>query len=229
MQDSRLYLEPYICMVKISEVIIKLILSAILGGIIGYQRELKDRPAGFRTHVMVSAGSTIFMLVSTFEYRGLFDPTRIAAGVVTGIGFLGAGTIIRQGSIVIGLTTAASLWSVAAIGLAVGAGFYSAAIAGTVIIFLALTLFKTVETRFIVKKEHHLLRLRALDEPGQLGRIKAAMEFLKVEIESIEFERSQSGRAVYHLAIEIPPQILADNVFEKVAAVEGVESVRWEM
>src|SRR5262249_29680147 len=115
-------------------------LAAALGGAIGFERELRDREAGFRTHMVVCLGAALFTIVSASGFtdfldsgdpRVSFDPSRIAAQIVTGIGFLGAGAIIRQGVSVRGLTTAATLWVAAAIGLAVGVGFYTAAIFGT--------------------------------------------------------------------------------------------------
>src|SRR2546422_10198861 len=128
-------------------VALRLGLAAILGGAIGVERELRDREAGIRTHLLVSLGSALFTLVSAYGFHAFLssgqnviraDPTRIAAQIVTGIGFLGAGAIIRQGFSVRGVTTAATLWVVAAIGVAAGAGYYSAAVIGTVITLLAL-------------------------------------------------------------------------------------------
>ena len=134
------------------EIISRLIGSFIMGGLIGLEREKKGRAAGLRTHILVCMGSGLIMLTSlyVFEiYQGktAIDPSRIAAGVVTGIGFLGAGTIItsRQGAK--GLTTAASIWVSSAIGLAVGCGFWMAAIATTVITFITLAFLKHLEAR----------------------------------------------------------------------------------
>ena len=122
------------------EIIIKIVMILLLAGIIGWNREKQGRPAGFRTHILVGIGSTIVMIVSILlhEIYPEADPARIAAQVISGIGFLGAGTILVQGSTVKGLTTAASLWTTAAIGLAVGAGFYFTAIIGTLIVFFSL-------------------------------------------------------------------------------------------
>jgi putative Mg2+ transporter-C (MgtC) family protein len=127
----------------------KLFVATLCGGLIGYQRELYERPAGFRTHVLVCVGSAVYMLVSVTVAGSHFDPGRIAAQVASGIGFLGAGTIIKQGSIVRGLTTAASLWAVAGIGLAAGYGgmAMSIAVIGALSVFLALTLLKLLEIR----------------------------------------------------------------------------------
>ena len=127
--------------------VLRLLLAAALGGAIGFERELRDRGAGLRTHILVSVGSALFTIVSANGFTSFIDsgssavrtdPTRIAAQIVTGIGFLGAGAIIRMGLSVRGLTTAASLWVVAAIGMAAGAGYWEAALitTGLVLVFL---------------------------------------------------------------------------------------------
>jgi putative Mg2+ transporter-C (MgtC) family protein len=106
--------------------------------LIGYERERAEKPAGFRTHLLVCIGAALFTVSSIYGFSGLVDPSRVAAGVVVGIGFLGAGTILRGEKGVTGLTTAATIWSVAAIGLAVGAGLYLAAIITAVLVLAAL-------------------------------------------------------------------------------------------
>src|SRR5471032_546540 len=137
------------------ELISRLILAAALGSVIGFERERLSWAAGLRTHMLVCVGSTLIMMVSAFGFfdvlgrdHVVLDPSRIAAQVVSGIGFLGAGSILLRGEIVRGLTTAASLWSVAAIGLAVG-GMYTASVAATVIILIILAGIKPLERRFI--------------------------------------------------------------------------------
>ena len=134
------------------DAVFKMIVVIVLSGIIGFEREHSHRPAGFRTHILVAVGSTLVMMTSAYvfkEYEGItaFDPTRLGAQVISGIGFLGAGTILREGFSVKGLTTAASLWAVSCIGLAVGAGYYVGAITTTLVIYLTLNTFK----RFIAK------------------------------------------------------------------------------
>ena len=121
------------------EIILRLLLATGLGAIIGYERELAKKPAGFRTHLLVCLGATIFTLTSIYGFGDGVDPSRVAAGVVAGVGFLGAGTIIRtREGLVVGLTTAASIWAVAAIGLASGAGMYILAAVATLIILVTL-------------------------------------------------------------------------------------------
>ncbi|MEW6142987.1 MAG: MgtC/SapB family protein [Chloroflexota bacterium] len=124
----------------ILESVLRLVLAAGLGALVGFQRERENKPAGLRTHTIVCVGACLFCLVSIYGFGKDSDPARIAAQVVTGIGFIGAGTILflsRQ-NIVVGLTTAATVWAVAAVGLAAGAGLYVLALAGALIIFGAL-------------------------------------------------------------------------------------------
>jgi putative Mg2+ transporter-C (MgtC) family protein len=123
------------------EMVLRLLLAAVLGAIIGYQRERAGKPAGLRTHILISVGAALFTVISAYGFGGASDPSRIAAGIVTGIGFIGAGVILyaRQ-EMVAGLTTAATIWVVAGIGLAAGAGLYIIAAVATVIAFIVLLL-----------------------------------------------------------------------------------------
>lgn len=140
-----------------TQIIIRLTLSVVLSGLIGLERQLHRRNAGLRTHILVCLGSCLIMLTSLYvfdiyENKAAIDPARIAAGVITGIGFLGAGTIIRERTEVKGLTTAASLWVVAAIGLAVGCGFYSASLFTAALTLLALLVLRYAEVFLGEKK-----------------------------------------------------------------------------
>jgi len=166
------------------QLLVKLVISAVLGGIIGLQRERAERPAGFRTHVLVCLGSTLIMLISSEAFKGnsAVDPTRIAAQVVTGIGFLGAGTIIRQGSIIKGLTTAASIWVVSAIGLAVGIGYYLGAVITTILVFLVLTIFKIVEERYLTKPEEFKIDIEFDESTGDLSTLESELIFLGIKL-----------------------------------------------
>ena len=122
------------------EIVLRLLLASLLGAIIGFQRERAKKPAGLRTHILISLGSALFTIVSIYGFPGTADVSRVAAGVVTGIGFIGAGVIFRgmRGEHVVGLTTAASVWVAAAVGLAAGAGMYIVATATTVLALLVL-------------------------------------------------------------------------------------------
>ncbi|RKY28485.1 MAG: hypothetical protein DRP61_01605 [Candidatus Omnitrophota bacterium] len=138
-------------------ILIRVFLSVILGGIIGFERSKKGRPAGLRTHILVAMGSCLIMVTSLYIYelykgKAPLDPARIAAGVVTGIGFLGAGTIIRSPQEVKGLTTAASIWVSAGIGLAIGCGLYFASFLTTILTFGTLFYLRKIETTIEIKK-----------------------------------------------------------------------------
>ena len=129
------------------EMVLRLLLAAALGTIIGVERQLAGKPAGLRTHLLVCIGSALFTLASIYAFGENADPSRVAAGIVAGIGFLGAGTIIRSHEgILIGLTTASSIWAVAAIGMVAGAGLYILSAVSTAVVFLALSIFKRFES-----------------------------------------------------------------------------------
>ncbi len=139
-------------MISDLEVVLRLILSVLLSGLVGLEREAKGRAAGFRTHILVCTGSALVMLTGIYlaeAWRGHagVDPTRLAAQVVSGIGFLGAGTIIQFRDSVRGLTTAASVWAAGGIGLAVGAGFYVGAVSATLIVLVVLFMLSSFEQR----------------------------------------------------------------------------------
>ena len=123
------------------EMILRLLLAAALGAIIGYQRERASKPAGLRTHILICVGAALFTIASLYGFGASADPARVAAGIVAGIGFLGAGAIIRRGEgVVEGLTTAATIWAVAGIGLAAGAGLYLVSAVTTAVILIVLFL-----------------------------------------------------------------------------------------
>jgi putative Mg2+ transporter-C (MgtC) family protein len=153
-------------MLSNKEIIIRLILAATLGSLIGFERERVSWSAGLRTHMLVCVGSCLIMIVSAFGFADILgtkdvalDPSRIAAQVVSGIGFLGAGAILMQGDTIRGLTTAASVWAIAAIGLAVGSGLYTAAIASTALILFILAGIKPLEKFYRDKRQGHVLHL----------------------------------------------------------------------
>ena len=128
------------------ELAVRLTAGLVLGAVIGFERELHRQPAGFRTHSLVALGAALFTIVSAYGFSGpLVDPTRIAAQIVSGIGFIGAGTILQYRGNIRGLTTAASLWSVAAIGTAAGAGMIVMAVVGTVLILVVLAVLDRIE------------------------------------------------------------------------------------
>ena len=217
------------------EVLLRVVLAGALGGAIGAEREIREREAGLRTHMLVAVGAALFTIVSayawsdfTFSQRGgiTFDPTRIAAQIVTGIGFLGAGAIIRQGLSVRGLTTAASLWVVAAIGMASGAGYYSAAVITTAIVLISLWPLRIVAFRIFERIRPGELRLEVELKAGESPSVLIdALEAKGVAVRSFELEDGRDRRRVV-LDVRI-----TDGRFESVTAelmrLDPVLGVRW--
>ncbi len=144
---------------NIAEVFLKLLMAIALGGLIGLERESSQKPAGFRTNILICMGSAMMMSLSGLIFAGKegsgIEVARIAAGVITGIGFIGAGTIIQSQGVVLGLTTAATLWAVAGLGLVIGAGYYLIALIYTGLIILTLVIFREVESHYLKKSIYH--------------------------------------------------------------------------
>ena len=140
------------------DIVVRLVVAAVLGALIGLEREIHEHPAGMRTHLLVALGSAGFTVLSieAFAAPGA-DPARIAAQIVTGVGFLGAGAILKEGATIRGLTTAASLWTVAAVGMAAGAGAWVIAAATTVLVLVSLWPLRLVTERFVGRQEHRVL------------------------------------------------------------------------
>ncbi len=215
---------------SIKEMVLRLVLSSLFGGLIGFERERNSRPAGFRTNILVSVGSTLIMIVSIKLYYLLpeadVDPGRIAAQVVSGIGFLGAGTIIREGFSVKGLTTAASLWTVAGIGLALGAGFYLSAIVSVSLVILILTLLNKVEKKLSISTNDYFMIIEAFDKPGSLGRIGSVLGENDVNIKNVSVDRNHTNDSIYiNLKLEKPRYIKINRLVMLVNEMSGVIGV----
>ena len=211
-------------------------LAGVLGGLIGIERELREREAGLRTHLLVSVGSALFTIVSAYGFHEFLasgqavvraDPTRIAAQIVTGIGFLGAGAIIRQGLSVRGLTTAATLWVVAAIGMATGAGYYSGAVITTALVLLSLWPLRIVAyqvmRRFRDEEGRLVVELHAGTNPGP---VIAAVEATGAHVATIEVSQEGDRRRV-QFDVKLQDERRTPAVIARVADVDDVLDVRW--
>jgi putative Mg2+ transporter-C (MgtC) family protein len=218
------------------DLVLRLGVAALLGGAIGFERELRERGAGLRTHMLVSVGSALFTIVSAYGFHefllhggsaGRIDPTRIAAQIVSGIGFLGAGAIIRQGFSIRGLTTAATLWLVAAIGMASGAGYWSAAAIATAGAILSLgplrILAYRVTRRFRPETGRLLVQLPAGESPAGVVH---AIESFGARVGSMEVSH-ESDRRQLELGLELQNERAAPGLVAAVADVEGVLEVQW--
>src|SRR5215213_7825843 len=179
-------------MISVQETILRLVVAAVLGGLVGLERERLEWAAGMRTHALVSLGSALFMVVSIFgfseilnERHVILDPSRVAAQVASGIGFIGAGTIILRREVVKGLTTAASIWAVAAVGLAVGGGMFLAASSATLLALALLVLARPLKRRlFPNRKEARRVRLVLLRETS-LAELRGEVEASEISLERI--------------------------------------------
>jgi putative Mg2+ transporter-C (MgtC) family protein len=163
------------------ELIARLLLAAALGSVVGWERERLQWAAGLRTHMLVAVGSCLMIVVSAYGFsavlgpRVILDPSRVAAQVVSGIGFLGAGSIILRNEAIKGLTTAASVWAVAGVGLAAGAGLYTAAVAATIIVLVILAGLKPLEERFRASRTNLELRIKARRDGLSLGLVEKTL------------------------------------------------------
>ena len=218
------------------EALLRLALAAVLGGAIGIERELREREAGLRTHLLVSVGSALFTIVSAYGFHDFLtsgqgviraDPTRIAAQIVTGIGFLGAGAIIRQGLSIRGLTTAATLWVVAAVGLAAGAGYYSGAVITTALVLFALYPLRIMAyrwtRRFRPEDGRLLVELPAGESPGA---VIDEVERAGARLEGIEVSQEGERRRL-ELDVALPHGTQVPALVARIADVEHVAEVRW--
>ncbi|HET7856804.1 MAG TPA: MgtC/SapB family protein [Gaiellaceae bacterium] len=219
-----------------AEVLLRVGLAAVLGGAIGAEREIREREAGLRTHMLVSVGSALFTLVSAYAWRDFqfsaasgitFDPTRIAAQVVSGIGFLGAGAIIRQGLSVRGLTTAATLWVVAAIGMAAGAGYYSAATITTILVLVSLWPLRVVAHRLMPRIRPEEGRLAVELRPGATTvSIVEAVEQAGGDVRSLEFQHEGDRKRV-DVQVRMQEGREAAVLVDALAGTEDVVAARW--
>lgn len=218
------------------ELIGRLVLAALLGGAIGLEREAHGRPAGFRTHILVCVGSALIIIVSAYGFLDArqrvdgihYDAARVAAQVVSGIGFLGAGTILREGTAVRGLTTAASLWTVAGIGLAVGIGQYVGALGATAIVMIALMFLGRVERRWMQGGDRSLVVILD-DRPGQLAAISTVLGRHQFNIRSVEFEEQSGDQVALHFILKAPGGVAQHtHVVEEIAELDGVRQVAFK-
>jgi putative Mg2+ transporter-C (MgtC) family protein len=219
-----------------AEILLRVGLAAVLGGAIGFERELREREAGLRTHLLVSVGAALFTMVSAYAWtdwrfstaEGLvFDPTRIAAQVVTGIGFLGAGAIIRQGLSIRGLTTAATLWVVAAIGMSTGAGYYAAAVITTVLVLVSLWPLRLVAFRISGRFRPEEGRLAVeLPAGASAASILEAVEDAGAVVRSLEFEEEGDARRV-DMRVRIERGRSAAELIDAMTRAEDVKGARW--
>lgn len=212
------------------EIFLRLFLAGILGGVIGFEREQTHRPAGFRTHILVCLGSALVMITSEFIFDRYhlstnLDPARLGAQVISGIGFLGAGTIIREGINVRGLTTAASLWAVSCVGIAAGIGFYEGAVIATVLIFLTLIALKRTEKLLIRKNKLRVVYVESENVSGQIGQITGAFERSGVEVRNIEFISEDTDKLLVKILVREADSASKRQLISELHEIKGIRNV----
>ena len=219
----------------LGELILRISIAGALGGLIGFEREVSQQQAGLRTHILVSLGAALFTVVGAYGVeaffdsntpRVAFDPTRVAAQVVTGIGFLGAGAILRQGVTVRGLTTAAALWVTAAIGTAVGLGYYEGAVITTVATVLSLFGLKLVAGVLVPKLARGQARLMIeMGSELRLSELASVMEQRGASTASMKLTTEEKGERTLIATVIMPPETKAEDLIQEISQVDGVSSV----
>jgi putative Mg2+ transporter-C (MgtC) family protein len=211
-----------------TSILLRLVLAVVLGGIIGFERGRAGRPAGLRTHILVCLGSTLAIMTNQYVFQkyGISDPTRMAAQVISGIGFLGAGTIIVTGRHQVkGLTTAAGLWATACMGLAIGIGFYKAAIFACLLIAFATVVLHRFDN-YMLSKSKILDIYIEFNKTASVASVLDAMRQHEVHIDSIEMVKPSidtSATAAAIMTLRLKHKRIKLDVITEISAIEGIE------
>ena len=217
----------------VGDVVIRLVVAAVLGGAIGLEREFHGRPAGLRTHIMVCLGAAVVML-STGALSHLapelalrLDPGRIAAGVVTGIGFIGAGAILRLKNTNRGLTTAACIWFVAALGVVVGVGAYLVAVVGTALALVVLHVLTWAE-KWIRPDWYRELTVAGERDPALIERVRSLVEEMGLRVQSYDYD-DDAGRGTLEVSLNVKfrRREVGQELLARLQQMPGVKAVRW--
>lgn len=207
----------------------RLCLAALLGGLVGLEREMNAQPAGLRTHMIVALGSCLIMIVSIHMMDigpTKSDPGRLAAQVVAGVGFLGAGAIMRSGLSVRGLTTAACLWTVAAIGLAVGSGYWLAAVITTALTLVATVVFQKFERRFSKGKSVRKFIVQAKDSPDLVLKLEEIMKRAGIGVREVDLQRDLVDKKLQvSITATCSQEVDMDRLSREFSALPDVEKV----
>jgi putative Mg2+ transporter-C (MgtC) family protein len=222
-------------MISETQIILRILLGAALGAVIGYERERDNQPAGLRTHMILVIGATLAMVLSVnlgylFARPGTpADPARLAAQVISGIGFLGAGAILRYGFNVKGLTTATSLWTMAIVGMAVGAGYYLIGVVTTALMLVVLGLLNIIENRFVRTSVSRYITIQADFHKGLVKEIRSFVNEFSDELSSFTIQKNVKSK---RLRIQIVARISRDQSLEELvdelSDIDGVRSLKVE-
>ncbi|MCK8563214.1 MgtC/SapB family protein [Yersinia ruckeri] len=214
----------------ITDLLLRIALAGALGGLIGIERQLRFKEAGLRTHILVGIGSAMFMIVSKYGFDDLlalghvsFDPSRVAAQVVSGMGFLGAGTIMIQKQMVKGLTTAAGMWVTAAIGLVIGSGLYEIGIYGTLMTLVVLEVFRQLSNRLM--GHHHYVLIKLL--PESVPPVLVTLQKMRIRPVNLSVTQKDSENNDCELTLEVTlsPRRTLDKLYKQLLSIHGVHTL----
>ena len=214
--------------IPLTDMLLRIGLSLVLGGIIGFERERDSQPAGLRTHMILVVGACLAMMLSVnIATAAGTDPTRLAAQVVSGIGFLGAGAILRSGFNVKGLTTATTLWTMAIVGLALGVGYYAVASITTLVLMIVLSVLDVVEKRFVNVIRN--ITVEVHDHKGIIRDVRKTMARIADQVLSFSIQKSVKNKT---LRLEIVARFnrseKLENMVEQISEIEGVRAFKIE-
>lgn len=207
----------------------RIVLAGVLAAAIGLERQYHYKEAGLRTHFLVGVGSATLMILSKYAFADMLgtpgvdlDPSRVASQVVTGVGFIGAGTIVFRRNLIYGLTTAAGLWATSAVGMAVGAGLYAVGAVTAALILGGLWALDRLARRLAVRRLRHLV-VTLHDQPGEIGRLGTTLGQMGVNIARIEVGQQSEGRLEIELFLSVPADVGMDRVAAAVERLEGMQ------
>jgi len=217
------------------QIILRVLVSAALGAIVGIERERQDQPAGLRTHMLLVIGATLAMVLSVnlgflFARPGTpADPARLAAQVISGIGFLGAGAILRYGFTVKGLTTAASLWTMAIVGMTVGAGYYLIGVFATALMLIVLTILNIIENRYFRTSVSRYITVDADYHKGLVKDVRRVVQEFSESLVSFNIQKNlKNKRLRIHIVASISRDQALEELIELLSEVEGVRNLKVE-
>lgn len=222
-------------MISELQIVLRVLVGAVLGAVVGLERERHDQPAGLRTHMILVIGATLAMVLSVnlgflFARPGTpADPARLAAQVISGIGFLGAGAILRYGFNVKGLTTAASLWTMAIVGMTLGAGYYLIAVVTTLIILIVLALLDIIEKRFLRVSSSRYITVEAVFKKGVVKSVRYIVKEFSDHVVSYTLQKSVKNKRIrISVVARIPHDQKLEHLVEAISDIDGVRNIKVE-
>lgn len=216
------------------EYLFRILLAAVLGALIGYERQFKHKSAGLRTNILVCVGSCLIMILSNLMYQNVegktnADPARLAAQVVSGIGFLGAGAIIKEGVNVIGLTTAACIWVVSGVGLAVGGGYYLIAIFSSLLVYTVLEILCYIErTRWIMPADNITIKIIIANRPDSIKKIYTKLNKLGLGFKNTSLTFKDNDTIELTILLYNPRKLHRSDITSSLTLIDGIKSIDME-